>query len=436
MTRPNILYMHSHDTGRYIQPYGHAVATPNLQKLAEQGTLFRQAFCAGPTCSPSRAALLTGQSPHSSGMIGLAHRGFRLKDYNQHIVHMLREAGYETTLCGVHHEAKDVKQIGYGRVIAMPNRNAHTVAQEAVKFLSESPRQPFFLAVGCGETHRAYPPPCPEEDPRHKRPPAPLPDAPETRYDVAGFNTLARAMDRAWGQVLAALDSTGLAANTLVICTTDHGIAFPGMKCNLTDHGIGVMLIVRGPGGFDGGKAVDAMVSHIDVFPTICELLEIPAPAWLEGKSILPLVRGQAEQINEEIFSEVTYHAAYEPMRCIRTARYKYIRRFGDRRRPVLANCDDSPSKDLWMRHHWRDRPVPQEELYDLVFDPNESCNLAGDEARAKELAELRRRLEQWMTRTNDPLLAGFVAPPPGAIVSDSDDVSPRDVDRRGGRKG
>jgi len=78
MARPNILYLHSHDTGRTIQPYGHAVATPHLQRLADQGVLFRRAFCAAPTCSPSRAALLTGQCPHSSGMLGLAHRGFRL----------------------------------------------------------------------------------------------------------------------------------------------------------------------------------------------------------------------------------------------------------------------------------------------------------------------------------------------------------------------
>ena len=89
-----MLYLHSHDTGRYVGPYGFDVPTPNLQRLAEQGVLFRQAFCAGPTCSASRAALLTGQRPHSSGMIGLAHRGFRLNDYRHHLrAHALRRAG-------------------------------------------------------------------------------------------------------------------------------------------------------------------------------------------------------------------------------------------------------------------------------------------------------------------------------------------------------
>ena len=118
MVRPNILYIHSHDTGRYIQPYGHAVETPNLQHLAEQGVLFRQAFCANPTCSPSRAALLTGRWPHNNGMIGLAHRGSRLNDYSQHLARFLKTQGYETALAGVQHEAHgDLKVLGYDHLL-------------------------------------------------------------------------------------------------------------------------------------------------------------------------------------------------------------------------------------------------------------------------------------------------------------------------------
>ncbi len=96
----NILYMHSHDTGRYIQPYGCGIPTPNLQTLAEEGVLFRQAFCANPTCSPSRAALLTGSYPHQNGMFGLAHRGWSLDDYSQHLVHTLTAHGYAAALAG------------------------------------------------------------------------------------------------------------------------------------------------------------------------------------------------------------------------------------------------------------------------------------------------------------------------------------------------
>src|SRR5512138_3471119 len=104
MALPNILYIHSHDTGRYIQPYGYTVPTPNLQHLAEQGVLFSNAFCAAPTCSPSRAALLTGQCAHSSGMIGLAHRGFNLNNPAQHLATILHNNGYRTALVGVQHE--------------------------------------------------------------------------------------------------------------------------------------------------------------------------------------------------------------------------------------------------------------------------------------------------------------------------------------------
>ena len=89
--KPNIIYLHSHDTGRYVQPYGFGVQTPAIQRLADEGTMFRQAFCAAPTCSPSRASLLTGQYPHQNGMLGLAHRGtFALNDMKQHLVHTLK----------------------------------------------------------------------------------------------------------------------------------------------------------------------------------------------------------------------------------------------------------------------------------------------------------------------------------------------------------
>lgn len=426
--KPNILYIHSHDTGRYIQPYGYAVPTPNMQRLAEQGVLFRQCFCGGPTCSPSRAALLTGQCAHSSGMIGLAHRGFPLYDYKQHIVHTLRAAGYHSTLIGVQHVARDKNVIGYDEVVPTESGRVEHVAPAAVEFLNQNPPEPFFLSVGFTETHREYPEPGPGQDARYCRPPAPIADTPETRRDMAAFKASARIFDDGVETVLEGLVAGGLAEDALVICTTDHGIAFPGMKCNLTDHGIGVMLIMRGPGGFTGGKVCDALVSQIDIFPTLCELLEVEPPAWLQGKSMMPLMRGDADEINDAIFSEVTYHAAYEPMRAVRTSRWKYIRRFDDRGRPNLPNCDDSPSKQLWLDHGWRERPVAAEELYDLVFDPNEAHNLAGDPSVRAVLDEMRGRLDSWMRATDDPILEGLPVPAPsGARVNDPDGLSPRE---------
>lgn len=105
--KKNVLLLHTHDTGRCIQPYGYAVETPHLAAFARQGALFRQAFDCGPTCSPARAALLTGQVPHECGMLGLAHRGFGLNDPGKHLANYLRGNGYRTVLAGIQHETND-----------------------------------------------------------------------------------------------------------------------------------------------------------------------------------------------------------------------------------------------------------------------------------------------------------------------------------------
>jgi arylsulfatase A-like enzyme len=318
-----------------------------------------------------------------------------------------------------------VQDIGYDQVLA-----SHATAEKgACSFLDSPPTQPFFLSVGFFETHREYPEPGPGDDPRYCRAPEPLPDTPETRADMAGFHTSVRTLDRKMGLVLEALERNGLAESTLVICTTDHGIAFPRMKCNLTDPGIGVMLMVRGPGGFEGGRVCDALVSQVDVFPTLCDLIGIPRPDWLQGVSLLPLVRGECAEVRDEIRSEVNYHASYEPQRCVRTRRFKYIRRFGDRARGLVRpNCDDSPSKSLWLDNGWYGRTQDTEQLYDLVLDPNEAHNLVADQDRAEVLADMRARLQRWMHETRDPLLDGrVVSAPAGARVNPADGLSPHE---------
>jgi arylsulfatase A-like enzyme len=236
-----------------------------------------------------------------------------------------------------------------------------------------------------------------------------------------------RRLDAKMGLVLDALETSGLADRTLVICTTDHGLAFPRMKCTLTDAGIGVMLMLRGPEPFAGGRVVDSLVSHIDIFPTLCDWVGIDPPDWLQGLSFLPILRGDAEETREEVFAEVTYHAAYEPQRCVRTKRWKYIRRFDDRTRPVLPNCDDSPSKTAWMEAGWDERSPGREALYDLVFDPHEADNRAEDPGRQEVLADMRQRLERWMRETADPLLNGPVKLPKGVRANDPDGLSPRE---------
>ena len=424
---PNILYIHSHDSGRYLAPYGYDVPTPNLKQLASEGVLFRRAFSAAPTCSPSRAALLTGQYPHQNGMLGLAHRGFSLDDYRKHLLYTLRDAGYHSVLAGLQHIAAKPETIGYDELLRPRTTGAADVAPKAEEFLGTRPAKPFFLDVGFFETHREYPQPTAEDDPRYTLPPVPIPDTPQTRGDMASFRASARNLDRGVGEVLKALERNGLARNTLVISTTDHGLAFPRMKCNLTDFGWGVSLIMRGPGVFGGGKVCDAMVSHLDIYPTITEMLGLKRPAWLEGKSMIPVLRGDVKEVNEEVFAEVTFHASYEPKRAVRTQRYKYIRRYGDRAMPVLPNCDDSPSKSLWLEAGWKQKIQPEEQMYDLIFDPTENNNLVGDAQSAGVLREMRGRLDEWMKRTDDPLLKGPVKAPKGAKVNPVDQTSPKE---------
>src|SRR3954449_11114502 len=428
MRSPNIVYLHSHDTGRHIQPYGHQVPTPNIQRLADQGLLFRQAFAAAPVCSGSRAALLTGATPPTNGMLGLAHRGYQLADYRHHLVHTLREAGYWSALIGEQHVSEDPQDIGYDHVVEIDHTRADAVAPATASLLRELPgKQPFFLSVGFFETHREYFEPTSVRDALYSLPPANLPDTPATRRDMAAFKASARSLDQGVGAVLNALYEFGLAERTLIVCTTDHGLAFPGAKATLYDRGTGVMLLMRGPSGFTGGKVYDAMVSHLDIYPTLCEIAGAEKPGFLQGSSMLPLVHDEVARINDEIFTEVTFHAAYEPTRAVRTERWKYIRRFDESQHPVLANCDDSASKETLVAAGWADQIVATEQLYDLTLDPNEMRNLAEEPTHAKVLQELRGRLREWMEETEDPLLEGPVPVPPGAVINDPSQTSPND---------
>lgn len=446
--KTNILYLHSHDTGRYIQPYGYAVETPNLQRFAEEGVLFRNAFCAAPTCSPSRAALLTGQYPHQCGMTALAHNGGQLTDPSRHLANYLKGQGYATALSGVQHvtaknNPEGIRELGYDRALSQEDWPAWAkdfegwnqwYAQAAINYLLQADQtKPFFLDCGFDLTHRVgqgeqwyTTRSAPAGDARYVRPPAPLPDTPETRRDFADFRVAACMLDECYGRVLAALAQAGLAENTLVIITTDHGLASPFMKCNLTAHGTGVLLMMRGPGGYQGGKVIDSLTSHVDLFPTVCTVAGLPAPDWLEGTCLAPLIEGTEDSVHTAVFAEVNWHAAPEPMRSVRTVRYNYIRRFAPHSGPVLPNCDDSISKTVLREAGWDNQPQVAEELYDLILDPNEVFNRAKDPAYVGKLAELRECLMAWMEKTSDPLLTGQLAPWPGAKSKRVTDGSPQ----------
>ncbi len=440
----NIIYLHTHDTGRYIEPYGFAVPTPNLQTLASEGMMFRQAFSTAPTCSPSRAGLLTGTAPHSCGMLGLAHRGFQLRDYDQHLVRFLKGQGYTTALCGVQHEAPQAELIGYDTILDMDHpkldpklrrsapgpldRSQRDLrnAQYAADYVRRAPDDtPFFLAFGMFNTHREFPDLDGTVNPNYVRPPHPLPDTEATRRDFATYIQAARVVDECVGLVLQALAETGRDQDTIVVFTTDHGLALPNMKCTLWDTGIGVSLLLRYPGQQSAGLACDALVSHLDVFPTLCDLAELPKPDWLQGTSLLPLLNGEAQEVRDAIFAEVSWHAAFEPQRAVRTQRYKYIRRFQGVTHVVPANIDDSWSKDVLLEHDLLETPRPEEALYDVMLDPTERVNLAYLPKHEDVRRQLATALEQWMEITDDPLCSGALERPAGAVINRQNCISP-----------
>lgn len=433
----NILYIHTHDSGRYIQPYGYPVPTPNLMNLAEEGVLFRQAYCAGPTCSPSRAGLLTGMAPHSCGMTGLAHLGFKLNDYNQHLVNFLNGQGYETVLCGIQHEAPDSGMIGYRKILNAGDDTKFNSksgpdwdisnAKRVVEYLKEKKDRPFFLSFGMFNTHRPYPENDGSVNPGYVMPPFPIYDSRESREDMAQYCVSAKIADQCVGIVMEGLEQSGLAQDTLVIFTTDHGIAFPKMKCTLYDTGIGVSLIMKMPGCGKKGIQIDSLVSQVDVFPTICDMIHADHPEGLQGRSLLPLLTGEADRTRDEIFSEVTFHVNYEPMRCVRTERYKLIKFFDSYSNIAYANIDDSLSKEFLLKSGYLNCKREKDMLFDLYFDPVERVNLIENEEYREIHEDLSKRLEAWMRETGDPLLKGKIRKPEGAVVKKLTCISPKD---------
>lgn len=427
--RPNIVYLHGHDIGQHVRPFGFSVETPNVQRLAERGILFRNAHTAGPTCSASRAAMLTGQSPHNAGMLGLNHRGFGLHDPSQHLATTLANAGYETVIAGFQHVIQgDPAPLGYTTVLDRSDFHAAAVMRNAVRwlesFVAAGSGDPFFLDAGTFEAHREFPE-LPSTAGRFVQPLPGLPDAEPTRHDTARFEAGIADFDRAIGPLLDALDSLELLESTIVICTTDHGPPFPRMKSNLAWAGTAIMLVIQGPDPWSGGKVVDQLVSNIDIYPTICDLAGIDRPAWLQGTSIEPLAHDHDTPIRDAHFAEVTYHAAYEPVRAIRTDRWTLIRRFSDYPHPVLPNCDEGESKSYLLANGWGTEHVEQIQLFDNVLDPLNQSNVADRPELAPVVAELLARLEGWMIDTDDPLRHGDVPLPVGGVTAPVDGITP-----------
>lgn len=327
----------------------------------------------------------------------------------------LADAGYTTHLFGIQHETSSgPERLGY--------QEAHTDVREALavadRFGAEvealADDAPFFAGLGFVEPHRTnpldrefgwddsgrYEPTPPEEVAL----PGFLPENETLREQLGQMHRDVHAVDDAMERILDALDAAGVADETVVVFTADHGIAFPCAKCTLFDAGLETPLIVRYPDGFEGGRTVDELLSNVDLLPTVLDLAGAAVPADLDGRSFAGLLSGHEYVPRDRVFAEQTYHVQPGVSRAVRTDRYKYVRNY-------LPNVDRPMRRDGGVdRDEW-----PEEELYDLRADPHEQTNLVAEgvgDRYAGVLDALRTDLYEWMASTGDPVADGRVPLP------------------------
>jgi N-sulfoglucosamine sulfohydrolase len=424
-SHPHIVFITCHDLGRYLGAYGvTTVHSPSFDRLAAEGILFANAFCTSPGCSPSRAAMATGRYPHNNGVMGLTHPpfGWDLHDDEEPIAALLRHAGYGTHLFGFQHITTQLDRIGFDEFHGFDRlAGCHepalgqNVAGRFAAFLQEAPLdRPLYMELNLEEPHRPYDQGgATPDDSRGVTVPAYLPPDDTSRDEMAAVQGAIRQADAAFGRVLDAIDAAGIAESTIVLFAADHGLAMPRAKCTLYDAGIEVALMLRAPGStIPAGGRVDALVSNVDLLPSLLELAGLPTPSRLQGRSFAPLLRGERFEPRGEIFAEKTYHSYYDPMRAIRTDRYKYIRNFETSFAVEVPG--DVAQGPIYRRHVelYEGHEHPPVELYDLTSDPWEQENLAGRAKVAEVERDLDGRVWNWMAETGDPLLAGPVPDP------------------------
>ena len=431
VVRPNILFILADDWSYpYASIYGdHTIKTPNLDKLAQHGTVFTNAYCASPSCTPSRAAMLTGRYPHNLG------EGVNLCGKLDHsiptYVQLLEKEGYSVAFDRKGWAPGDFRKMGY-------TQNPAGDSAKFEPFIDKLPKdKPFFFWFGTNDPHRPFDLGNGKKagiDPQKIRLPEFLPDVPEIRGDVADYLSEVERFDREIGELLAKLKSAGQLENTIIVVASDNGMPFPHAKANLYDYGTRVpLLISRFSGHQSQPKRNDSFVNLIDLMPTFLDWADVKQRPEVDGLSLVPVLTGKKTVHRSEVFlererhclcrAELDYGAGY-PMRAIRTKDYLYIRNFRPNRVPagdesipntpsVFGDVDGGPTK-VYMMDHRNDALVkplftlgfekrPAEELYILKNDPYNLHNQAGVSDYASVKKDLRQRLDNWMKQENDP---------------------------------
>jgi N-sulfoglucosamine sulfohydrolase len=416
--RPNIVLFLADDLGWGDCSIhgGPADLTPNMTRVARQGLTFSHAFVASPSCAPSRAALLTGLDPMCNGaMLNHARPKPSIKLWPAYF----KELGYETAAIGKTAHYAQVKEYGFDHVSHF-KYHEDTCIDAAVTWLAERKSdKPLCLIVGTNWPHVPWPAKQ-AVDPALVTMPAKAVDTPETKAARTRYAAAVSRADRDLGRVFDAAQKH-LGNNTLFLFTADHGSQFPFGKWNCYDAGVRTPLVAVWPDKIKPGTTTGAMVSWIDLLPTLIEAAGGTPPAELSGRSILPILLGEKHEHRDEIY--LTHSADGEmnryPIRAVRTRQWKYIRNLDpmaehhthvDRGKNRAADGRDY--WDSWVEKAKTDPAAaatvrsyhnrPAEELYDLEADPHELKNLATDAAHADTLGSLRAKVDHWMKSQGD----------------------------------
>lgn len=386
--------------------------TPNLDRVARQNVHVAYSFTCQPVCGPARACLQTGLYATTTGCY---RNGIPLPDASRTLAHCFAEAGYQTGYIGKWHlydrqsmgpvpkdkrfgyqywlaanvleytsEAYDtVMYDGDEREVRLPGYRVDAVTDASIRYLDERRRRadPFFLFVSYLEPHHQnqiddYPPPAGYRERYTGRwvPPDLAALGGSAHQHLGGYYGMVKRLDEAYGRLLDALRSLGLAEDTVVLFTADHGNHFKTRnaeyKRSCHDSSIRVPTVLAGP-GLRGGGEVQQLVSLIDLPPTLLDAAGLEVPAQMQGRSILPLLRGERGDWPEEVFVQIS---EAQTGRAVRTKRWKY---------GVDAPGETGPSAARYEEQY----------LYDLQSDPHELANLIGSEAHRPVAEAMRGRL-------------------------------------------
>lgn len=435
---PNVLFitvddMNADSLGVFGCPVKNT--TPHLDQLAGQGIRFEHAHVQVANCTPSRNVFQTGRYPHNSGVEGF----YDVEPDYPILPDLLKAKGYRTGIWGKVADSTPRSNYAWDQVIHIAgkgmSKNAEAVGKAALKFIEESQNEgkPFYLVMNITDPHHPlFGTKASEKSGYNLFPPSHiytpdevvvsgfLPDIPGVREEVARYYSSVRRADDIVGSILRALEQSGEAANTIVIFISDHGMPFPFAKTNLYHHSTRTPWMVRFPGVVKAGS-VDAahMISAIDFMPTVLELCDIDLPEGLDGRSFLPLLKGEKQSGREKVFTEYHENAGgiRNPMRAIETKRFGYIfNPWSDGKRLFKSATLYSESYKAMKKAGATDEEIAArveffnhrvvEELYDYEKDPDALNNVIDNPEYADVVKRMRKEMETFMEQENDPALA------------------------------